>query len=108
MRLGENGMPLEKESSLSRPTFKCERRADTMRVAIGGIMHESNTFASTGTPLAAVGVLRGQEILAAYTDGFHEVAGFIQAAMELGFELVPTLLAGATPPRTVTPAACEA
>src|SRR6266852_2931422 len=68
-----------------------------MRVAIGGILHESNTFAAASTPLAAFTVRREAEIAAAYQDTDHEVAGFLQGAGEAGLDLVPTLLAGATP-----------
>jgi microcystin degradation protein MlrC len=79
-----------------------------MRVAIGGIMHESNTFAPATTPLEAFGVRRGEEIIAAHRDTFHEMAGFIHGGAECGFELVPTLLAGATPAGTVAADAFEA
>ncbi len=68
-----------------------------MRVAIGGIMHESNTFAATPTPLAAFSVLRGVEIEAAHRESYHEVAGFLQGGADERLELVPTLFAGATP-----------
>src|SRR5712691_8057312 len=78
-----------------------------MRVAIGGILHESNTFAAS-TPLAAFGVRRGAEIAAVYRDTDHEVAGFLQGAVEAGLDLVPTLLAGATPAGPVAAAAFEA
>src|SRR5713226_6721495 len=79
-----------------------------MRVAIGGIMHESNMFAPTATPLAAFTVWREAEIAAAYQDTDHEVAGFLQGAGEAGLDLVPTLLAGATPAGPVAAAAFEA
>jgi microcystin degradation protein MlrC len=79
-----------------------------MRVAIGGIMHESNTFAPAVTPLTAFGVRRGEEIVAAYQDTHHEVTGFLQAAAQCGLELVPTLFAGATPAGTVAADAFEA
>src|SRR5438045_2126963 len=79
-----------------------------MRVAIGGIMHESNTFAATPTPLTAFTVRRGAEIVAAYQDTDHEVAGFLQGAAGNGLELAPTLFAGATPAGPVAVDAFEA
>jgi microcystin degradation protein MlrC len=78
-----------------------------MRIAIGGILHESNTFAPASTPLAAFGVRRGEEIVAAHRDTFHEVAGFLRGGAECGLDLVPTLLAGATPAGTVAADAFE-
>ena len=69
-------------------------------IAIGGIMHESNTFSSVPTDLAAfeAGHLAiGDEILSIWSEAHHEVAGFIQGASEHGYELYPTLMASATP-----------
>jgi microcystin degradation protein MlrC len=73
-----------------------------MRLAIGSIMHESNTFASQSTDLAAFCVCRGSAILEQWRDTHHELAGFIQHAEESGWEIYPTLTAGATPAGTVT------
>ena len=74
-------------------------------IAIGGIMHESNTFSSVPTDLAAfeAGHLAiGDEILSIWSEAHHEVAGFIQGASEHGYELYPTLMASATPAGPVT------
>lgn len=74
-------------------------------IAIGGIMHESNTFSSLPTDLAAfeAGHLAiGDEILSIWSEAHHEVAGFIQGASEHGYELYPTLMASATPAGPVT------
>lgn len=79
-----------------------------MRVAIGGIMHESNTFAAEATPLAAFTVWRGAEIAAAHQDTDHEVAGFLQGGAAAGLDLVPTLFAGTTPAGPVAAGALEA
>jgi microcystin degradation protein MlrC len=70
------------------------------RIAIGGLMHESNTFAEGRTGLAefaAGGVETGPGILARWGDAHHEVGGFLASAARLGFEPVPTLMAWATP-----------
>lgn len=76
-----------------------------MRIAIGGIMHESNTFSSKPTDRAAFGVQRGEEMLRVWRGAHHEVAGFISGAEQFGFDLYPMLFAGATPGGTVTDAA---
>jgi microcystin degradation protein MlrC len=81
-----------------------------MRVAIGGIMHESNTFASQPADLEAFAARldRGAEIFTHWSDTHHEMAGFIQGGRTLGFELYPALMAWATPSGPVTAAAFEA
>jgi len=80
-----------------------------MRIAIGGILHESNTFASKGTGLAdfAARHHRGDEILAHWADTHHEMAGFIQGAASFAYELYPTIMATATPAGPVTTEAFE-
>src|SRR5207253_10419837 len=73
------------------------------------IMHESNTFVQTPTDLPAFSRrVRGEKILALWGDTHHEMAGFIQAGGELGFDLRPTLMASATPGGPVTAEAFEA
>jgi microcystin degradation protein MlrC len=70
------------------------------RIAIGGLMHESNTFAPGRTGIAdfRVGGLEvGDGIVARWGEAHHEVGGFLQAAKILEFEAVPTLMAWATP-----------
>jgi microcystin degradation protein MlrC len=50
-----------------------------MKLAIGGIMHESNTFCATPTDRAAFeagGLLFGDEIREKWADAHHEVGGF--------------------------------
>lgn len=78
-----------------------------MRVAIGGISHESNTFSSAPTDLAAFRVERGEEIPARWAQTFHEVGGFIEGASRFGYEPVPTLVATALPSGRVTADAFE-
>ena len=78
-----------------------------MRIAVGGIMHESNTFNHRPTPLEAFRVQRGDELLSWWHDAPHEVGGFIAGAESFGYELFPTLMAQATPGGTVTGEAFE-
>lgn len=71
-----------------------------MRIALGGIMHESNSFAAgpTGRGRFEEGSLtRGDALLAAWGDAHHEVGGFTAGAERFGYELAPTVMAWATP-----------
>lgn len=76
-----------------------------VRIAVGGLMHESNTFAASPTGLAAFvtgGLETGDGIAARWGEAHHEVGGFFLGATELGFEAVPTLMAWATPAGPLT------
>ena len=76
-------------------------------VAIGGIMHESNTFSDTPTDFEAFHTSVGDEIIGAWADTHHEMGGFIQGAAQNGYTLYPTLMAAATPAGRVTDAAFD-
>lgn len=78
-----------------------------MRIAIGGIIHESNTFAVTPTTLADFAVHRGSELVDHYRPTFHEVGGYIAGADEYDYELAPLLTASALPAGPVTREAFE-
>ncbi len=78
-----------------------------MRIAIGGIMHESNTFNHRPTPLEAFRVQRGDELVSWWRDTPHEVGGFIAGADSFGYELFPALMTQATPGGIVTREAFE-
>lgn len=78
-----------------------------MRIAVGGIMHESNTFNHRQTPLEAFRVQRSDELVRWWRDTPHEVGGFIVGAKRFGYELFPTLMAQATPGGIVTREAFE-
>ena len=54
-----------------------------MRIAIGGIMHESNTFAPLPTDRAGSrqgSLTRGDDLLAVWREAHHEMGGFIAGA----------------------------
>jgi microcystin degradation protein MlrC len=71
-----------------------------LKIAIGGIMHESNTFCTTITDRRRFdegSLTRGAEILSAWSDAHHEIGGFIEGASRFGFDLLPTTMAWATP-----------
>jgi len=76
-----------------------------VRIAIGGLMHESNTFAAgrtTRDDFKRGGLETGEGIARRWGDAHHEVAGFFDAARDFGFEPVPTLMAWATPAAPLT------
>ena len=80
----------------------------TRRVAIGGIWHETNTFAAGRTELADFRDYQyalGEEILNRYPETGTELGGMISAGRALGFELVPTVYAAAVPSATISAAA---
>src|SRR5512135_2416570 len=81
-----------------------------MRIAIGGFLHESNTFSSVKTTYAdfeSGSLTRGDGIFRQWEQSKHEVGGFIAGARRFGFDLYPTLVAQATPSGPVTDDALE-
>ena len=71
-----------------------------MRVAIGGIWHETNTFANTRTTLddfRAYQFAQGDWIIKRYRDVLNEIGGMHIGSRLNNFELVPTFFAGAVP-----------
>jgi microcystin degradation protein MlrC len=80
------------------------------RIAVGGIWHETNTFASGQTGLDAFRAYQyavGEEVLSRYAGTNTELGGMIAAADALGLELVPTIYAGAVPSGTIARDALE-
>eukprot|EP01049_Picozoa_sp_SAG25_P014752 SAG25_NODE_2721_length_1422_cov_2.855631_2_plen_95_part_00 len=71
------------------------------RVALLGIFHATNTFSQVSATFAAFDgssaeapgghILRGQQILDHYVGSNHVIAGYIQTAMQQGFQLVPLM-----------------
>src|SRR5437764_1245249 len=82
-----------------------------VRIALGGLMHESNTFAPARTDVAAFeagGLESGEGIFARWGEAHHEVGGFFEGARQFGFEPVPTLMGWATPSGPLTADAYDA
>ncbi|WP_420964762.1 M81 family metallopeptidase [Bradyrhizobium sp. B120] len=84
------------------------------RIAVGGFLHETNTFAPTkatyddfvhggGWP----SMTHGTEVLKVMRKINAGLAGFVEAAEANGWELAPTVAAGATPSAHVTKDAFE-
>lgn len=81
-----------------------------MRVAIGSIIHETNTFSSIPTPFASFhegqsDVLEGADVVNAYRGAKTGLGGFIEVGDAEGWELVGTVDAGAMPSGDVAAAA---
>lgn len=72
-----------------------------MRIAIGGICHETSTFANTRTRVAdfesGFGLFRGADIVERFRGANTCTGGFIEGADKQGFELVPLLWGFAYP-----------
>ena len=80
------------------------------RVAIGGIWHETNTFAAGLTGLEAFERYQfatGEALLERYRGTGTELGGMIGRASAHDFELVPTVFAGAVPSATISRAALD-
>jgi len=73
----------------------------SLRIAVGGISHETNTYCRDLTPLSDFKIGRGQEILDTWHGVRFYIGGMIDAAAALGATLIPTMYAQATPSGTV-------
>ncbi len=81
-----------------------------MRVAVGGVFHESNTFFEHPTTLedfARRGVMRGSEMFGRWQDTNSEIGGFLEEAPAQKMLLVPTLMAWGMPSGPVSDVAFE-
>lgn len=81
------------------------------RVAVGGIIHETHTFAEPPTGLeqfAAQSLYRGDELAQAMAGTSSGVGGMLAGCEAAGLLAVPTLYAAAMPGGTVTAAAYAA
>ncbi|RKU26350.1 MlrC domain protein [Candidatus Poribacteria bacterium] len=76
-------------------------------IAIGGIMHESNTFSTVPTDIDAFSQSIGENLIHKWKDTHHEMGGFIEYMMDQKYSMHPTLMASATPAGTVTDSAFE-
>ncbi|MFY0734821.1 MULTISPECIES: M81 family metallopeptidase [Aurantimonas] len=85
------------------------------RIAVGGFMHETNTFAPTRADYAAFehgggwpALAEGPGMIAATRDVNMGICGFVTEAERRGWHLVPTLWCAAVPSAHVTEDAYEA
>jgi len=71
-----------------------------MRIAIAGLMHESNTFAPQPADRQRFhegSFTVGEAMIPVWKDAHHEFGGFIVGASQYGFDILPTVMAWATP-----------
>lgn len=71
-----------------------------MKILAGGIMHESNTFAATPATRKRFeegSFAQGNAIIPIWKDAHHEFGGFIEGSQRFGFDLIPSVMAWATP-----------
>jgi|LSQX01.2.fsa_nt_gb microcystin degradation protein MlrC len=71
-----------------------------MKIAVGGIFHETNTFSNMRTTRKEFEIhalAMGQEIIEQYQGTRGSLGGVIDAAKEYRLDLVPTIYAGAVP-----------
>src|ERR1700760_2565677 len=94
-------------SGVSRPD-------DMTRIAVGGFLHETNTFAPTKATYDAFlhgggwpSMTLGADVLKVMRRINVGLAGFAEAAGAYGWELVPTIACGASPSAHVTRDAFE-
>ncbi len=76
-----------------------------MRIAVGGLMQESNSFSPVGTVLAdfeSEYLLRGPEIPEFFAGTNTEIAGFLSACESAGGEAIPLFAAAANSGGNVT------
>jgi microcystin degradation protein MlrC len=81
-----------------------------MRIAIGAIVHETNTMFGPPTPVEEFqrqGWETGDEIISHNSGVRNYLGGMIAAGNDLGIELVPTFAADAHPSGTIEQAAIE-
>ena len=69
-------------------------------IAIGGIMHESNTFSDTLTDYAEFSQIFAGNLIKAWGETHHEMAGFIQGTTQYGYTAYRLYVEVATPKKT--------
>ena len=77
-----------------------------MRIAIAGLLHESNSFmpaVTTRENFVQCSLVTGADLIERYRGTHHEVGGFIDGADRFGFDIVPLMMAVAMPSGPLTP-----
>src|SRR6516164_4412422 len=103
-------MPTHNNAFAGRPRIRfnsvtgvhlCHPRGHPMRIATGGISHETSTFAPASTTVrefeTGLGLFRGRAMLDHFRGTNNCTGGFIAGAERHGFELLPLLCTFAYP-----------
>lgn len=72
-----------------------------MRIAIGGISHETNCFSNVSSDLSMWTIYEGDKLINYFKGSKASYGAFIDVAEREGVELVPTMHAGTSPSGTV-------
>jgi microcystin degradation protein MlrC len=72
-----------------------------MRIAIGGISHETNCFSNVPSDLSMWTIYEGDELINHFNGSRASYGAFIDVAERMGVELVPTMHASTSPSGTV-------
>lgn len=86
-------------------TATAQTTSRKFRVAVGGFMHESNSFNPVHTVLADYTIEEsrpGEDLIALWSRYQNELSGFVAAGRSEGLELTPMLFANATPKGPLT------
>lgn len=84
----------------ARERGDCGPETEQMRIVVGGLYHETNTFASACTDLQAFKEYQyaeGDEILEKYRGTRMEIGAFLDYAEPMRWEVIPTIYAAALP-----------
>ena len=90
---------------LAVPVLLLSAESDNLRIAVGGISHETDTFNPRKTDLADFEWQQGgpeSNFLEGQKKASTTISGYIAGAERFGLELVPTLYTRASPKGTVT------
>lgn len=99
-----------KEEGAGIAELKLCSLGDSMKFLIAGFAHETNTFSTVPTDLAAFraqSFVTGEEVAKAFTGTSTTTGGFLDVICERGDEVVHTVSASATPSGLVTRDAYE-
>jgi microcystin degradation protein MlrC len=84
--------------------------SDERRIIVGGLFHETHTFAPTRTTMSDFqerSVLYDDDLVTKTRGTRSGIAGMLDGAREAGWQILPTVYAGAMPAGTVDQAAYE-
>lgn len=79
-----------------------------LRIAIAGLVHETNTYASPPTSVEQFTIRRGAQLREGFAGTSTPVGGMLAAADELGAVVLPLVHAGAEPSGTIVRATYDA
>ncbi|MDK1494290.1 M81 family metallopeptidase [Sinorhizobium sp. 7-81] len=73
-----------------------------MRIALGGILHETNTFRNEDAQLSDFDIVRGESLIAAHQGVRSYIGGMLNAAATMGATVLPAMFASAEAGGTIS------